>query len=155
MLCSLSDELIYDLDPKLNELEPVDKHATGKWQLIFTLTAWPSGLSFGRSQTGILCTDSTRGHLGCARTRGCRKKNESPCGSPRDPALLPTNGQPKILDKTNTHQLSGRQHSCQHCKLARSHLVPLSMAIEIMALYHNTLQVVYSIFFSLISQVSN
>lgn len=74
VLCGLSNELIYYLDPTLNELEPVDKHATGKWQLSFTLMAWPSGLSFGWSQTGILCTDSPRGRLGCARTRLQEKK---------------------------------------------------------------------------------
>ena len=34
MLCSLSKELIYDLDPKLNELKSVDKHATSKQELI-------------------------------------------------------------------------------------------------------------------------
>lgn len=132
----------YDLDPKLNELESVDKHAALKWELIFTLMAWPSSLSFGWSQTEILSTESPRGPPGHTRT--------------------------KLQERRVTVWLT-RRLCIIACKwpawnITQDQYIPgkrveemnsLSVALEIMALSCSILQVVYNIFFSFISQVSN
>lgn len=47
LLCGLSDELIYDLHPKLNELKLVDERATSKQEQIITRMECPSSLSSG------------------------------------------------------------------------------------------------------------